>query len=138
MLQQSLLLALDGPGSAGKPALLSGSLTLSWGQLLLLLTGEFGRRRDLNPGDAFEALCSLPPHAILRRLRGRLAMGPCPRCPAAQGTASTFSGPGPLGTTGGHFRKTLPSGENPLAAAPPAARGPPNGSPAISMPGLVW
>ncbi|MCT0203414.1 glycoside hydrolase family 15 protein [Synechococcus sp. CS-602] len=72
MLQQELLLALDGLARL-EPALLSGSLTLQLGQLLLLLTGELAAEQDLSPGDAFEALCSLPPHAIRRRLRAVLA-----------------------------------------------------------------
>jgi phosphorylase kinase alpha/beta subunit len=72
MLQQELLLALDGLARQ-EPALLRGSLTLQLGQLLLLLTGELAAERDLTPDDAFEALCSLPPHAIRRRLRAVLA-----------------------------------------------------------------
>jgi phosphorylase kinase alpha/beta subunit len=72
MLQQELLLALDGLARL-EPALLSGSLTLQLGQLLLLLTGELAAERDLTPDEAFEALCSQPPHAIRRRLRAVLA-----------------------------------------------------------------
>ncbi len=72
MLQQELLLALDGLARL-EPALLSGSLTIQLGQLLLLLTGELAAERDLTPDDAFEALCDLPPHAIRRRLRAVLA-----------------------------------------------------------------
>jgi len=72
MVQQELLLALDGLARQ-EPALLRGSLTLQLGQLLLLLTGELAAERDLTPDDAFEALCSLPPHAIRRRLRAVLA-----------------------------------------------------------------
>ncbi len=72
MLQQELLLAFDGLARL-EPALLSGSLTLQLGQLLLLLTGELAAERDLTPDDAFEALCSLAPHAIRRRLRAVLA-----------------------------------------------------------------
>ncbi|NBW63412.1 MAG: phosphorylase kinase, partial [Synechococcaceae bacterium WB4_1_0192] len=66
MLQQELLLALDGLARR-RPALLSGMLTLQLGQLLLLLTGELASERDLSPVDAFEALCDEPPHAIRRR-----------------------------------------------------------------------
>ncbi|MCX5940245.1 MAG: glycoside hydrolase family 15 protein [Cyanobium sp. LacPavin_0818_WC50_MAG_67_9] len=72
MLQQELLLALDGLARR-EPDLLSGSLTLQLGQLLLLLTGELATEADLSPIDAFEALCDQPPHAIQRRLRAVLA-----------------------------------------------------------------
>ncbi len=72
MLQQELLLALDSL-ARHEPALLSGSLTLQLGQLLLLLTGELASEAELNPIDAFEALCDQPPHAIQRRLRAVLA-----------------------------------------------------------------
>ena len=72
MLQQELLLALDSL-ARHEPALLSGSLTLQLGQLLLLLTGELASEAELNPIDAFEALCDQPPHAIQRRLRTVLA-----------------------------------------------------------------
>jgi phosphorylase kinase alpha/beta subunit len=72
MLQQELLLALDGL-ARHEPALLSGSLTLQLGQLLLLLTSELATESDLSPIDAFEALCDQPPHAIQRRLRAVLA-----------------------------------------------------------------
>ncbi len=68
MLQQELLLALDGV-ARHEPSLLSGSLTLQLGQLLLLLTGELAQEAELSPIDAFEALCRQPPHAIRRRLR---------------------------------------------------------------------
>ncbi len=74
MLQQELLLALDGLARL-EPSLLSGSLTIQLGQLLLLLTGELATERDLAPDDAFEALCDLPPHAIRRRLRAVLVDG---------------------------------------------------------------
>jgi phosphorylase kinase alpha/beta subunit len=72
MLQQELLLALDGL-ARHEPNLLSGSLTLQLGQLLLLLTSELAAAEDRSPSDAFEALCSLPPHQIRRRLRAVLA-----------------------------------------------------------------
>ena len=72
MLQQELLLALDSL-ARHEPALLNGSLTLQLGQLLLLLTGELASEAELNPIDAFEALCDQPPHAIQRRLRAVLA-----------------------------------------------------------------
>jgi phosphorylase kinase alpha/beta subunit len=72
VLQQELLLALDGL-ARHSPALLSGSLTLQLGQLLLLLTSELASERDLTPDDAFEALCDEPPHAIRRRLRQVMA-----------------------------------------------------------------
>ena len=72
MLQQELLLALDGL-ARHEPSLLSGSLTLQLGQLLLLLTSELASEADLSPIDAFERLCRLPPHAIRRRLRAVLA-----------------------------------------------------------------
>ncbi|MDI9406057.1 MAG: glycoside hydrolase family 15 protein [Chitinophagaceae bacterium] len=71
MLQQELLLALDGL-ARHEPSLLSGSLTLQLGQLLLLLTSELASEADLSPIDAFERLCCLPPHAIRRRLRAVL------------------------------------------------------------------
>jgi phosphorylase kinase alpha/beta subunit len=72
MLQQELLLALDGVARL-EPQLLSGSLTMQLGQLLLLLTGELAAEANLDPGEAFEALCGQPPHAIRRRLRAVLA-----------------------------------------------------------------
>jgi phosphorylase kinase alpha/beta subunit len=72
MLQQELLLAIDSLTRL-EPNLLSGSLTLQLGQLLLLLTSELAAAADLNPSEAFEALCSLPPHQIRRRLRAVLA-----------------------------------------------------------------
>jgi phosphorylase kinase alpha/beta subunit len=72
MLQQELLLALDGL-ARHEPALLSGSLTLQLGQLLLLLTGELAAEADLSPIDAYERLCGQPPHGIRRRLRAVLA-----------------------------------------------------------------
>ena len=72
MLQQELLLALDGL-ARHEPNLLSGSLTLQLGQLLLLLTSELAAADDLSPSDAFEALCALPPHQLRWRLRAVLA-----------------------------------------------------------------
>jgi phosphorylase kinase alpha/beta subunit len=72
MLQQELLLALDSLARL-EPDLLSGSLTLQLGQLLLLLTGELAAAADLSPSDAFEALCRQPPHRIRRELRSVLA-----------------------------------------------------------------
>jgi phosphorylase kinase alpha/beta subunit len=72
MLQQELLLALDSL-ARHEPGLLSGSLTLQLGQLLLLLTSELAAERELSPIDAFDALCHLPPHAIRRQLRAVLA-----------------------------------------------------------------
>ncbi len=72
MLQQELLLALDALARSDVN-LLSGSLTLQLGQLLLLLTGELAAEANLSPSDAFEALCGLPPHAIRRRLEAVLA-----------------------------------------------------------------
>ena len=72
MLQQELLLALDGL-ARHEPDLLSGSLTLQLGQLLLLLTSERAADADLSPIDAFEELCRQPPHAIRRGLRAVLA-----------------------------------------------------------------
>ena len=72
VLQQELLLALDGLARQS-PALLSGTLTLQLGQLLLLLTSELASERDLPPDDAFEALCDEPPHTIRRRLRQVMA-----------------------------------------------------------------
>jgi phosphorylase kinase alpha/beta subunit len=74
MLQQELLLALDGV-ARHEPSLLSGGLTLQLGQLLLLLTSELAAEHQLNPIDAFEELCQQPPHAIRRRLRAVLADG---------------------------------------------------------------
>jgi phosphorylase kinase alpha/beta subunit len=72
MVQQELLLALDGLARL-EPDLLSGSLTLQLGQLMLLLTGELAAEANLPPSEAFEALCRQPPHAIRRRLRAVLA-----------------------------------------------------------------
>jgi phosphorylase kinase alpha/beta subunit len=72
MLQQELLLAIDALARSNVN-LLSGSLTLQLGQFLLLLTGELAAEANLSPSDAFESLCSLPPHAIRRRLQAVLA-----------------------------------------------------------------
>jgi phosphorylase kinase alpha/beta subunit len=72
MLQQEILLALDGL-ARHEPDLLSGSLTLQLGQLLLLLTSERATEADLSPIDAFEDLCRQPPHVIRRGLRAVLA-----------------------------------------------------------------
>jgi phosphorylase kinase alpha/beta subunit len=72
MLQQELLLAVDGLARL-EPDLLSGTLTLQLGQLLLLLTGELAASDNLSPIEAFEALCGQPPHAIRRGLRAVLA-----------------------------------------------------------------
>ncbi len=72
MLQQELLLAIDSLARL-EPSLLSGSLTVQLGQLLLLLTSELASEATLSPSDAFEELCSQPPHAIRRRLRAVLA-----------------------------------------------------------------
>ncbi|MBM5804194.1 MAG: phosphorylase kinase [Cyanobacteria bacterium K_DeepCast_35m_m2_155] len=72
MLQQELLLALDSLARR-EPDLLSGSLTLQLGQLLLLLTGELAAERELSPIDGFEALCNLPPHTLRRQLRTMLS-----------------------------------------------------------------
>ncbi|MEB3193830.1 MAG: glycoside hydrolase family 15 protein [Cyanobacteriota bacterium] len=72
MLQQELLLAIDSLARL-EPTLLSGSLTVQLGQLLLLLTSELASEAGLSPSDAFEELCSQPPHAIRRRLRAVLA-----------------------------------------------------------------
>ena len=72
MLQQELLLAIDSLARL-EPSLLSGSLTVQLGQLLLLLTSELAAEANLSPSDAFEELCGLPPHAIRRRLRAVLA-----------------------------------------------------------------
>ncbi|MEB3261726.1 MAG: glycoside hydrolase family 15 protein [Cyanobacteriota bacterium] len=72
MLQQELLLALDGM-ARHEPAVLSGSLTLQLSQLLLLLTSELAAAANISPIDAYERLCALPPHAIRRRLREVLA-----------------------------------------------------------------
>ena len=72
MLQQELLLALDSLARL-EPGLLSGSLTVQLGQLLLLLTSELAGSERLSSAEAFEALCHLPPHAIGRRLRAVLA-----------------------------------------------------------------
>jgi phosphorylase kinase alpha/beta subunit len=72
MLQQELLLALDGLARL-EPNLLSGSLTLQLGQLLLLLTGELAAEANLSPIEAYDQLCSEAPHVIRRRLRAVLA-----------------------------------------------------------------
>jgi phosphorylase kinase alpha/beta subunit len=72
MLQQELLLAIDSLARL-EPSLLSGSLTVQLGQLLLLLTSELASAANLSPSDAFEELCSQPPHAIRRRLQAVLA-----------------------------------------------------------------
>jgi phosphorylase kinase alpha/beta subunit len=72
MLQQELLLAIDSLARL-EPSLLSGSLTVQLGQWLLLLTSELASAANLSPSDAFEELCSQPPHAIRRRLRAVLA-----------------------------------------------------------------
>jgi phosphorylase kinase alpha/beta subunit len=67
IIQQELLLALEGLARQ-RPKWLQGTLTFQLGQLLLLLTSELAAERHLNPSEAFEALCALPPHGISRRL----------------------------------------------------------------------
>ena len=71
-LQQELLLALDGLARR-QPQLLSGTLTLQLGQMLLLLTSELAAERHCSQDEGFEALCSEPPHAIGLRLRAVLS-----------------------------------------------------------------
>ena len=72
VLQQELLLALDGIARR-EPAMISGSLTVQLGQLLLLLTSELAAERQCSQDEAFEALCDEPPHRIGLRLRTVLA-----------------------------------------------------------------
>ena len=72
MLQQELLLALDGIARR-EPDMIRGSLTFQLGQLLLLLTSELASERQLSQDEAFEALCDEPPHQISLRLRTVLA-----------------------------------------------------------------
>ncbi len=118
MLQQELLLALDGLARL-EPSLLSGSLTLQLGQLLLLLTGELATEFDLCQSDAFERLCGLPPTACAA------ACGPCwpmwstpgPRC-SARSTCTCAAGA--LG--GARSARGAAQGGR-LDAAPPAAGG---------------
>ena len=71
-LQQELLLAVDGLARR-QPQLLKGTLTLQLGQLLLLLTSELAAEGQCSQDEAFEMLCSEPPHAIGLRLRTVLA-----------------------------------------------------------------
>ncbi|NDD44179.1 MAG: phosphorylase kinase [Synechococcaceae bacterium WB9_4xB_025] len=71
-LQQELLLALDGIARR-EPQMLKGTLTLQLGQLMLMLTAELAAESRLSQDQAFEALCSDPPHTIGRRLRAVLA-----------------------------------------------------------------
>lgn len=70
-LQQELLLALDGIARR-EPQRLSGTLTLQLGQLMLMLTSELAAETGRSQDEAFEALCSEPPHAIGSRLRAVL------------------------------------------------------------------
>ena len=72
MLQQELLLALDGIARR-EPTMISGSLTVQLGQLLLLLTSELAAEQQCSQDEAFEALCDEPPHRISLRLRTVLA-----------------------------------------------------------------
>ena len=72
MLQQELLLALDGIARR-EPSMIRGSLTFQLGQLLLLLTSELAAEQQCSQDEAFEALCDEPPHRITRRLRRVLA-----------------------------------------------------------------
>ena len=72
MLQQELLLALDGIARR-EPDMIRGSLTFQLGQLLLLLTSELAAEQQLTQDEAFEALCDEPPHRISLRLRTVLA-----------------------------------------------------------------
>ena len=72
MLEQELLLALDGVARRD-PGLLKGILTLQLSQLLLLLTSELAAEQQLSQDEAFEALCSSPPHRIRDRLRELLS-----------------------------------------------------------------
>jgi phosphorylase kinase alpha/beta subunit len=70
-LQQELLLALDGIARR-EPQQLSGTLTLQLGQLMLMLTSELAAETGRSQDEAFEALCSEPPHTIGSRLRAVL------------------------------------------------------------------
>ena len=68
MLQQELLLALDGIARR-EPDMIRGSLTFQLGQLMLLLTSELASERQLSQDEAFEAVCDEPPHRLGHRLR---------------------------------------------------------------------
>lgn len=72
MLQQELLLALDGIARR-EPDMIRGSLTFQLGQLMLLLTSELAAERQLSQDEAFEAVCDEPPHRLGQRLRTVLA-----------------------------------------------------------------
>lgn len=117
MLQQELLLALDGLARL-EPKLLRGSLTLQLGQLLLLLTGELAAEQDLTPDEAFETLCSLPPchpppPAGRARRRGSRPRGVAgqraapPAGPGAVGSARSDGGSPPGGTSWLQHRQRL-------------------------------
>jgi phosphorylase kinase alpha/beta subunit len=71
-LQQELLLALDGIARR-EPQMLSGTLTLQLGQLMLMLTSELAAEHGISQDEAFETLCDEAPHAIGSRLRAVLA-----------------------------------------------------------------
>jgi len=71
-LQQELLLALDGIARR-EPQMLSGTLTLQLGQLMLMLTSELATESHRSQDEAFEVLCGEPPHGISTRLRAVLA-----------------------------------------------------------------
>jgi phosphorylase kinase alpha/beta subunit len=56
-----------------EPSLFNGLLTLRVGYLLLLLTSELARERDLPQDEAYGELLALSPHALKARLRQVLA-----------------------------------------------------------------
>ena len=116
---------------ARMPNLLSGSLTLQLGQLLLLLTGELAAEADLSPSDAFEALCSLPPHAYVAGCGTCWPMWSTPAPPCNARNSCIVRGPGALG--GARSAGGTAEGRE-LVAAPPAAGGAAAGAAASSMP----
>jgi len=107
---------LDGLWLRWEPALLSGSLTLQLGQLLLLLTGELAARQTSAPATPSKRWCSLPPardpSPPPRPCWGRC--GPLARRCLRRARNSSTSAAGPLGRTGG-TRNPAKAGETLLA-----------------------
>lgn len=56
-----------------EPELFTGTLTLRPWHLVLLVNGWLAREHGLSPGDAFDYLLDLSPHALLGRLREAIA-----------------------------------------------------------------
>jgi len=121
-------------GSAGTCPAQRPASPCSWVSCYCMLTRELAAEQDLSPA-APSKRCAACPRTRSVAASGPCwpGCGPCPRDACGAREQLHPQRPGPLGRTGGHS-KTLASGEPAGTAAPPAARGPATGPPAISMP----